>query len=299
MLWRRSGAEPKQLIAFLLRTAFPSENHAGVGIEHMTLEVLLSCMHQTDTSLVQKSGIRGDVLLINQTDREDRLQIQDGDARIRMISTRQRGLSRSRNMALQEAMGDICLLADDDEHFHPEYQERILQAFSQLPEADVIAFDLENKHTRIKPETCRIGYLNSLKICSCQIALRRERILEKKLAFDPCMGSGSGNGCGEENKFLLDCLRAGLKIYYVPREIARLETVASGWFSGYDRTFFYQRGAATRYMMGLVPAALYGAYYILAKRGLYRQTISVKDASLALIQGMWDNTIQESKKKNG
>ncbi len=265
----------------------------------MTLEVLISCMHQTDTSLVPKSGILGDALLINQTDREDYLQIANGTSCIRMISTKQRGLSRSRNMALREARADICLLADDDERFHPEYEERILRAFSELPDADVIAFDLENKQTRIKPETCRVGYLNSLKICSCQIALRRARILEKNLEFDPYMGSGSGNGCGEENKFLLDCLRTGLRIYYVPQTIASLETVGSEWFGGYDRKFFFQRGASTRYMLGLVPAALYGMYYILAKRGMYLQTISMKDAAIAMIAGMRDNTIMREKRKNG
>lgn len=256
-------------------------------------------MNQTDTSLVQKSGIQGDALLINQTDREDYLQTSNGASCVRMISTTQRGLSRSRNMALREARGDICLLADDDEQFHPEYQELILQAFSELPDADIIAFDLGNKETRIKPEVCKVSYLNSLKLCSCQLAMRRKRILEKQLAFDPYMGSGSGNGCGEENKFLLDCLRSGLKVYYVPREIARLETTHSEWFEGFDWTFFYQRGASTRYMLGLIPAIFYGAYYVVRKYSMYRQTISMPGAAGAMIKGMWDNTIHESKKKNG
>lgn len=265
----------------------------------MTLEILLSCMNQTDTSLVEKSGILGNVLMINQTDREGDLQLGEGESRVRMISTTQRGLSRSRNMALQESRADICLLADDDEQFHPEYRERILQAFSRYPDAAVIAFDLENKSTRIKPAATRVNWLNSLKLCSCQLALRRDKILQEGIAFDPYMGSGSGNGCGEENKFLLDCLKAGLKIYYVPEVIARLETSHSEWFAGFDRKFFYQRGASTRYMMGLIPAVAYGAYYLLAKRKLYSGTVSTADAALAMLKGMKDNTIQESKKKNG
>lgn len=36
----------------------------------MTVEVLLSCMHQQDTSLVQQSHLTGNVLLINQCDRD-------------------------------------------------------------------------------------------------------------------------------------------------------------------------------------------------------------------------------------
>lgn len=299
ILFLSSSSTPLAVQMVFRRIGDVCTQNCAVDGNNMTLEVLLSCMHQTDISLVEKSEIRGDVLLINQTDREERLQMETGEGRICMISTRQRGLSRSRNMALQESGADICLLADDDEVFHPEYRERILRAFTDLADADVIAFDLENKRTSIGPKVTRIGRLNSLKLCSCQLAMRRERILEKKLAFDPDMGSGSGNGCGEENKFLLDCLRAGLRIYYVPVVIARLETSHSEWFDGFDSKFFYQRGAATRYMLGLLPAVAYGVYYLLAKRSLYGRTISTKDAALAMVKGMRDNTIYECKKKHG
>ena len=35
----------------------------------MTLQVLISCMHQTDHSIVAKSNIQSDVIVVNQCDR--------------------------------------------------------------------------------------------------------------------------------------------------------------------------------------------------------------------------------------
>ena len=261
----------------------------------------MSCMHQEDVSLAVKSKVSGNILIINQTDWEDIVRIEERERNIRMISTTERGLSRSRNMAIQNAEGEICLLSDDDEEFAEGYAERIERYFEQLSDADIIAFDLGNKVTRLKPCISRVGRLTSLRLCSCQLAFRRKSILQAGVWFDPYMGSGSGNGCGEENKFLLDCLKAGLKIYYVPEQIAVLKTQESAWFFGFDKEFFYQRGAATRYMLGFVPSILYGLYYVLTKKRLYKETIPMKSAFAALMKGIWDNTIfhQKNKAKNG
>lgn len=265
----------------------------------MDLEVLISCMHQKDLEIVRRSRITTDVLVINQADGEASEEVWQGTQRIRMITTRERGLSRSRNMALEHAKGEICLLCDDDEIFKERYEAMIKQSFQRLPDADIIAFDIENKVTRLKPHPQRVGRLNSLKLASYQLAFRREQILKAGVRFDPLMGAGSGNGAGEENKFLLDCMKKGLKVYYVPLTIGTLLPGSSTWFFGYDRRFFYQRGAATRYMMGGIPSIFYGIYYLLAKRSLYRPTIAVHEAAAQLLKGIVENPIwhQSQKKK--
>lgn len=260
----------------------------------MKLEVLISCMHQENLDLVKRSRFTTDVLMINQTDSELQDTFQDGSRVIRKFNTMERGLSRSRNMALEHAIGDICLICDDDEIMNDRYEQIIIQAFERLPKADIIAFDLKNKATRLRPRVQRVGRLRCLKLASYQLALRREPILLSGVKFDPLMGSGSGNGAGEENKFLLDCLNHGLNIYYVPQRIGEVCHGPSTWFSGYDETFFRQRGSATRYMLGLIPSVLYGIYYLAAKRRLYRDTISIQKAAIALFRGIWQNNIKKS-----
>ena len=262
----------------------------------MRLEVLLSCMNQADTSIVQRSRLTGDVLIINQCGKEAQEQIYKGNQRIRMVSTKQRGLSNSRNLAIHLSDRDICLLCDDDEVFHEDYECIILKHFEQLKNADVIAFDVSGKKTRLKPEIQRVNWLNSLKLSSVQLAFRRDSVIKNMLAFDPNMGAVSGNGSGEENKFLWDCLKRKLSVYYVPQTIACLIPGCSTWFSMYDKTFFYQRGAATRHMMGPVLAFLYGIYYLAVKRNMYKNDISPWNAAWALLKGIWKNPI---KKKSG
>lgn len=259
--------------------------------KRMKLEVLLSCMNQKDTSIVKDSSITGDVLVINQIDHDAFLEEWNDTQHIRMISTTERGLSRSRNMAIRNAAGDICMLSDDDEQFVNGYEQIITETFRLLPDADVIAFDVQNKVTRLKPRVQRLKYLNCLKIASYQIAFRRSSVMQKQISFDPLMGAGSGNGCGEENKFLWDCLRNGLKIYYHPATIASVDSKSSTWFFGYDREFFYQRGGATRHMMGAVPSIFYGIYYLIRKRGLYSATISTGQAATELFRGIFENPI--------
>lgn len=261
----------------------------------MKVEVLVSCMNQRDRELVAKSRITTDVLIINQASEEKAEEYFENGRRVRMLTTRERGLSRSRNMALKYAQGDICVLCDDDEIFANNYKGKILKSFEKVRDADIIAFDVVNKETRLSRRVQKIGYLKSLRISSCQIAFRRESILKRGLSFDVYMGAGSGNGCGEENKFLIDALKNGLKIYYVPTQIAKLDGQDSTWFAGFDQNFFYQRGAATRYMLGYFPAVLYGIYYILVKRKMYRSSISAQEAWKELFAGIQDNAILHQK----
>lgn len=263
----------------------------------MTLEVLLSCMYQTDLSIVHCSEIVSDTLIINQCDENKTMESCLGDYHIRMISTTERGLSRSRNMALTYARGDICLLCDDDERFLPSYEELILQAFRELPDAGVIAFGISNQPCRLPERIHRLSRFDLLKLKSWQIAFRRNDILSHSLYFDVLMGAGSGNGAQEENKFLFDCYKAGVKIYYVPTPIASVSQVQSTWFSGFSETFFYQRGIATRYFMGLPLSALYAAYYLMAKHPQYKKEISLSAAAKALIRGLWSNEIAHQKKE--
>ena len=262
----------------------------------MQMEVLLSCMNQKDWRIAEKSGITGSALIINQCPdaKEEGLPdtFQTFSDRVRMITTTERGLSRSRNMAVLHSAADVCLFCDDDESFIDGYEEIILQAFRSLPQADIIAFNVEGKQTRLSDKIQKLGFTGCLKLASYQIAFRREAIVKKRLFFDVHMGAGSGNGCGEENKFLLDCRKAGLSIYYVPETIAKLRPQTSTWFFGFNRDFFYQRGAATRHMMGLWLSCFYGCYYIAAKWKEYRTGITPFQAGLALFKGIFENPIR-------
>ncbi len=254
----------------------------------MKLEVLLSCMYQEDMSIAQRTRIQSDLLIINQCDKNGMDEVTDGVHRIRMISSTERGLSKSRNMALENACGDICLICDDDEVFEEGYKEAIVGAFEQMPEADVITFALRHPRRKFPCRRKRLGYIGALKSCSWQIAFRREKVLEKNIRFDVKMGSGTGNGGGEENKFLIDCLRSGLKLWYVPVLIATVGQSGSQWFQGHTDRFFRSRGWVNRRLLGLAGAWAYALYYSVVKYPYYKKDNSFLHALYHQLAGTFE-----------
>lgn len=263
----------------------------------MDLEVLMSCMHQLDDEVVRRSGLTGDVVVINQCDREGYDVYATASGEVRMFSTRQRGLTRSRNMAISKAQAEVCLLCDDDECFVPSYERAILNAYEQLPQADVIIFKMLDRAPSFKDKVMRLRFPQTMKVSSWQISFRRERLLEAGVWFDELLGAGSGNGAEEELKFLLDCERAGLMIYYVPTQIASVAQEASTWFEGFTERFFENRGATTRYILGTGLASLYAIYYVIRKRPLYRKRLSPGKALRAIFRGIREDKIGKQARK--
>ena len=255
----------------------------------MKLDILMSCMHQRDDTLVRSSRITGSAVVINQCDREEFAEYGP----VRMYSTTQRGLTKSRNMAISKSDADVCLLCDDDEVFVEGYEGAILKAYEQLPQADVIIFKMVNRAPSFSDEVQRLRFPKTMKVSSWQISFRRESLLKGGVRFDELLGAGTGNGAEEELKFLTDCEKAGLKIYYVPTGIATVAQTESTWFSGFDARFFENRGATTRYILGWPAASLYALYYVLKKKKLYESQISSVDALRAIFRGIRENKISK------
>lgn len=266
----------------------------------MKLEILMSCMHQSDDELIRTSQITGDVLMINQCDRQDFQEYPTPKGTARIYSTIDQGLTRSRNMAIERAMGDICLLCDDDEVFVENYEGAILNAYEQLPQADVVIFKMRGRKPSFPDRVMELKFPKTMKVSSWQISFRRERLLEKGVRFDELLGAGTGNGAEEELKFLLDCQRKGLRIFYAPVEIASVGQTESTWFAGFDETFFVNRGATTRYILGWALANVYALYYVIKKRPLYAGQISPAKAWKAIQKGIRDNKIgKQAQEKQG
>ena len=129
----------------------------------MTLEILLSCMHQKDHSLISKANITGNVLMVNQCDGSSDIRFPTEKGEGRIISTTQRGLTKSRNLAILESTADICLLCDDDEVFESNYEDIILRAYEELPQADVIIFKMTNRTPSFPDKVMRLRFPKTAK----------------------------------------------------------------------------------------------------------------------------------------
>ncbi len=263
----------------------------------MTLEILLSCMNQTDDSLISSSKITGDAVIINQCDHTDYTEFKTNNGLAKVFSTTERGLTKSRNMAIEKSTADICLLCDDDEVFVDNYSEIITNTYKKLPFADIVVFKMSNYPPSFKDEITRLKFPKTMKVSSWQISFRRENLLKADVKFDTLLGAGSGNGAEEELKFLLDCQKKGLKIYYVPEVIASVGQTKSTWFKGFNEEFFENRGATTRYILGFFVSSLYAFYYVLTKRSLYKNNISTGRALRFIFKGIFKNRISKQKER--
>lgn len=150
----------------------------------MRVEVLVSVMNLKNTEvLLKQMQIASDVLIINQCNKNEDEFYKNNEYTVRVISTTTRGLSLSRNMALDNAIGDICLLCDDDEVLYSDYREKIVQEFIRNPEADIICFKRDNTKKRYLPIRYRINKMTALHVSSVEIAIKKNKIVEKKFVL--------------------------------------------------------------------------------------------------------------------
>lgn len=261
------------------------------GVYYMRLEILLSCMNLHGDDIIARSRIKSDTVIVNQCGQDDYREFDVDDRHIRIFSVNDTGLTKSRNYAIRKSSADICLLCDDDEVFADNYEQGILTAYRDIPEADVIIFNIGNRPARWGDMPRKLGYFDFMHVASWQISFKRESVVNSGLGFDERMGAGSGNGAEEEFKFLSDCRKKGLAIYYVPFAIADVAQTKSTWFKGYNEEFFVNRGNTTRYIMGYVPAVLYAAYYSVGKRQQFGEDVSWFKAFRLIMKGIHENRL--------
>ena len=261
----------------------------------MRLEILLSCMNLQDEDIITKSHIESDTIIVNQCGYDGYNEYDRNGHKTRIFSVNDKGLTKSRNYAIKHSEADVCLLCDDDEVFSRNYEEGILTAYRDLPEADVIIFNIGNRPAHWGDMPKKLGYLDLMHVASWQISFKRESIVNNNVYFDEHMGAGSGNGAEEEFRFLTDCRKNGLAIYYVPFVIADVAQTKSTWFKGYNEEFFINRGNTTRYIMGYVPAVLYAAYYSIRKRHQFDSDISWFKAFRLILKVIHENRLGKKK----
>lgn len=230
-------------------------------------EILLSCMFLTDSKeMIERSHIVSDTVIINQCDENGYKEENIGGAFIRTFSVTDRGLTKSRNLAISESQADICIICDDDEVFAVGYEKAVSDAYDNLPDADIIIFDMVDRPLKWGESIKKLSAKDIMSVSSWQITFKRNALLSKGILFDENMGAGSGNGAEEEFRFLTQCRKAKLNIYHYPFRLASVAQSQSTWFSGFNEEFFINRGNTTRYIMGLPLSVLYAAYYAFAKR---------------------------------
>jgi len=268
----------------------------------MEIEVLIAAMNLKNKNeheeFLKRTNVKTRSLLINQVTRQDVIDemkaanagelFNEINGTNRLLSLEEKGLSKSRNRALDNAIGNIGIICDDDITYVDNYENIIKRAYEKYPDAAIIAFYIESQNperpVRHIPEG-PVDLKKSLSICSSCITLNINKIRESKLRFNEQFGAGSKYYMGEENIFLAKALEMGLKIYSVDEKIANIGQLESTWYGNFDKEYFHIRGAvyyelSNQYYKDLI--------YDFAdrKRNLYEMNLTHDEAVEAMFAGV-------------
>ena len=180
-----------------------------------------------------------------------------------------RGLSRNRNNALSlisPDSADLVLLADDDVRYRPQYLQAIREAFAADSQLDLACFKIatpagQPEYKDYSEEPYLLNRESRHYISSIEIVFRARPVREQGIIFDERFGLGSEMvSSGEEAVFIFDCIRAGLRVKYIPAyavEHAYLSATKTLDAFTAERNIFKGAYDARRYGWRAYPAALY------------------------------------------
>ena len=253
----------------------------------MRLQVLVATMDQSDYSLLDKMKIQTDAIVCNQCDRNEVDHFEYLGNKVAWYSFSERGVGLNRNNALMRADADIGMFADDDMVYVQSYPEIVKKAFQELPDADVIIFDLKYPHGGRRPITKikRLRKKDCMRFGAARFAVRLSRIHLNGVSFNICFGGGAKYSSGEDTLFLNDCISKGIKIYAYPAVIAHLQDEReSTWFRGYNDKYFFDKGIIY-YLINRKFGSLFAAYHCVKHRKKY-SVYGLKNAWKKMRQGI-------------
>ena len=233
-------------ILILQKAGFFMKNDVQIGVSTMRL------CGDTVPGRMRLAG--HDAFIINQCGEDGEREISFSGHIFPVFDSALRGLARSRNMALDKAVGEYLWLCDDDVAITENAEEVIQAAFSAHPEADAIAFNVisdtpERPQRPIESEHA-LRLSNSMRYPTYRFVYRLSSLKKAALRFDERFGSGSFYSSGEDSLFTAACIKAGLKLVAVPKEIGRVKHADSGWFEGFTDKYLHDKGALFEAIFG-------------------------------------------------
>ena len=185
------------------------------------VEILVATMHRDTLDFLVPmfpfaSFYNYNIVVINQTTQQNILSSDYPS--VRVINSLEKGLSKSRNLALQNATGRLCIITDDDVIFKPDFDTAIVNAFNKNTKAAVITFRAEKAAGvlyRKYPVQREVADSNRERLGVMSI----EMVLNKALIssmFNERFGLGAQFSMGEEALFLNDVYKKGGMIVTEP-----------------------------------------------------------------------------------
>ena len=152
----------------------------------MKLQVLVAAVNEEAECLSERMNLETDAIIVNQCDHFAYQEYQHRGRSVKCFSMAERGVGLSRNTALLHADAEICLFSDEDIVFYPGYEELVLKAFRENPDADLITFNFKvdpRRTTYYNTEKGRIRWYNYGRYPTYAAAARTESLRRANVSF--------------------------------------------------------------------------------------------------------------------
>ena len=200
---------------------------------YIDFEILISTQSQTSLDFLVPMFKNQDykdfyLLIVNQN--PDSVDLISEYKNIRVFNSPKKGLAKSRNLAIKNALGSVCLFADDDVVYEKDFKEKIMSSHRLNSNSDIITFkmrDFNGKDFRDYPKQKSYNKKSLATANSVVISFKKEAI-QNHVFFDTLFGLGAEFPTGDEYVFLRDALDKGKIITFEPIVILNHPTFSSG-----------------------------------------------------------------------
>jgi hypothetical protein len=217
------------------------------------LEILVATMNRTNLDFLasmfpNNHFSKYSILIINQSKDAALSSIYPS---VRIINSASVGLSKSRNLALNNANGKILLIADDDVVFQKDFVSKIITAYNICKNATVINFAAvigNGSYLKKYPANSKkqLNTFDIFNVSSIEMTINKERLDSVGVLFDENFGLGGEFELGEETVFLFDLKNKKQSIFFENEIIVEHEQSTSSTKKSIVEKYYIQGGFLTR-----------------------------------------------------
>lgn len=170
---------------------------------------------------------------------------------VKVCKVNSRGICRNRNNAVRCATAPLCLMSDDDVCYKEEELRSLIYAFEQYPDADIITVrHHSDNYPKAYPDQS-FDLVNAPKgyyVTCFEIAFRLSAV-KGVVKFNENISIGTPVlRCGEEDVFIHDAKKAGLKARFVPIVVGTHNHPTTAGRDAEEPYFWMTKGAVFSYI---------------------------------------------------
>ncbi len=216
------------------------------------IQVLVPTHHKSKEDIINLYhflNIKSDALIANQNGKDENYTLNIDGHKVDVICTNTIGVSKNRNILLDNCSGDICLCTDDDCVLNDDYIEVVTKFFDKY-KCDCVLFNglvpyegnrkVHNKRTKRVRRFSDVSYAGGP-----GFAFKKKLVIECPLRYFESLGFPNDVSFGEDSLFYLTLIKYKPIFYRSMNEIFTVmvdKEDNSTYFAGLTDAYFINKG---------------------------------------------------------